>query len=408
MLLKKLATLWLLAVVLWTCPVHVANAACGDGASTCWWVGGGSSTAWNATGNTNWGTASNTRDNVGPPVAGDHVCFDGSANGNTASNLSTAFSIADIDFTGCGGGGGSYTQSLTFGAVTLTISGNDAGAPGGAAFKLSSGMTYGAAAANRATTFTATSGTSSIISAGKNMGNLTLNGVGGTFQLSTNAYTGTDTNTTITLTNGTFNSNGQNVTVPFFSSSNSNTRVLTMGSSVWTITGSSGTPFDLTTATNLTVNADTSTLSFVAPTAGARSFATGGKAFNIVSASDANSNLFAFTISGAPTIATLNLTAPLNITFSNATTTTITNAFTWTGTSTAPFYVRGSNAPGGTNATISIASGTPTIAWGIIDHMTFSGGATFSATNSLSLSNNSGITITPPSTGGGGFIIGGG
>jgi hypothetical protein len=39
--------------------------------------------------------------------------------------------------------------------------------------------------------------------------------------------------------------------------------------------------------------------------------------------------------------------------------------------------------------------------------MTFSGGATFNATNSFDLKGNSGITITGPSGSGGGRIIGG-
>src|SRR6185436_18261497 len=65
-----------------------------------YWVGGGSSTNWNATGNTNWGTASNTRDNASVPGSGDDVFFDGSAFGNTASTLSADITIKSLDMTG--------------------------------------------------------------------------------------------------------------------------------------------------------------------------------------------------------------------------------------------------------------------------------------------------------------------
>lgn len=67
-----------------------------------YWVGGGSSSVWTATGNTNWGSASGVQDNASVPTSADDVFFDGVGTG--ASNVTfTAFASASaksINFTG--------------------------------------------------------------------------------------------------------------------------------------------------------------------------------------------------------------------------------------------------------------------------------------------------------------------
>ena len=116
--------LLILAVLLVGCMGYAHAGAC-----TRYWVGGGSSANWTATGNTNWGSASDTRDNAAVPGASDVVCFDGSTNGNTASTLSASITILELQVAS------GYTQTLTHAAAsTLTIAGN--------VFTLDSGMTY--------------------------------------------------------------------------------------------------------------------------------------------------------------------------------------------------------------------------------------------------------------------------
>lgn len=88
---------------------------------------------------------------------------------------------------------------------------------------------------------------------------LTINGVGGTTQLQDNYQSSSASG--ITLTNGTLDANGKNVTVPAFASSNSNVRTLSMGSGTWTISGTASC-WNLATSTNLTLNPSTSTLKF--------------------------------------------------------------------------------------------------------------------------------------------------
>jgi len=83
-----------------------------------YWVGGGSSANWNATGDTNWGTASNTQDDASVPGASDAVIFDGVGTGDSASTMSADITVASLDFTG-------YTNTLTQNAaVDLIVAGN--------------------------------------------------------------------------------------------------------------------------------------------------------------------------------------------------------------------------------------------------------------------------------------------
>jgi hypothetical protein len=83
-----------------------------------YWVGGGSSSNWNATGNTNWGTASGVQDNASVPTSADDVIFDGvGTGGNTNSTISATTTVLSINITS------GYTATLTHNAV-LTVTGN--------------------------------------------------------------------------------------------------------------------------------------------------------------------------------------------------------------------------------------------------------------------------------------------
>jgi len=163
--------------------------------ATRYWVGGGSSANWNATGPTNWGTASNTQDDASVPGASDDVIFDGVGTGASNSTLSADITINSLDMTG-------YVNMLTHNSgVTLT---HDSGG----VFTFAAGMTYTLGSPTTASLgFTGTSGTTTITAAGKTVGTIIFNGAGGTFQLQ-------DTLTTsgsITRSAGTFDANSQTV-----------------------------------------------------------------------------------------------------------------------------------------------------------------------------------------------------
>ena len=99
---------------------------------------------------------------------------------------------------------------------------------------LSSGMTI--TAGTNATTFGATSGTQQITSANKTLDfPVTINGIGGTVQL-VDALTVGSTRA-FTLTNGTFDANGQNVSIGTFASTAQGPRTIAFGSGTWSVSG---------------------------------------------------------------------------------------------------------------------------------------------------------------------------
>ena len=201
-----------------------------------------------------------------------------------------------------------------------------------------------------------------------------------------------------------FSANNNNVTLSVsFSSTGTGTRTLNMGNGTWLIQGSNNNTWNYTTATNLTHNSNSSTLSFIPSTAtptGQINFQSGGKSFNVVTHSGVT-NAATFFIAGGPTIATLQFTAPGNIIFASAVATTVTNAFTWTGTSTNQFFIASDS--NNTSASVGAAANS-SITWAGIRRMTFTGN-TVLAPDSLNLHSNSGVTITPPT--GAARIIGG-
>ena len=257
-------------------------------AATRYWVGGGSSNTWAATGPTNWAATSGGANNASVPGSSDDVFFDSST--STPSVLSANITVNSLDMTG-------YTGTLTHNAaVTLTIAGN------GVVFKLAPGMTYTLGAATAALNFTGTSGTTTITTAGKTVGNITFNGTGG-WQLQDTLIS----TSTITLTLGDLDTKSQTITAQAFSSSNSNNRILTLGSSSITLTSANAWT---TTNTNLTYSTNTAVVTFTANNANLNYASTGANTnFNGLSL------VFNLVNDNSPSISGGNFTA----TFSNLT-----------------------------------------------------------------------------------------
>jgi len=220
---------------------------------------------------------------------------------------------------------------------------------------------------------------------------------GGTVTVNTNP---TIISLTISAMVGTldFATNDNSITISGnFTNSGSGARTFNMGDGTWSFTGGV-VVFNQNGATNLTFNANGSTIAFTGTaTSGNRRFLGGSRTYNIVTIN--SSTNYAFSITGANTFATLTISSPNRVYFPAAATTTITTLTGMTGTASAPNAFIGDNTTGNP-ATISSANNW-TAEWGSFTYMTFSGGGTFAATNSLNLGNNSGITITPPSVGGG-------
>lgn len=191
-----------------------------------------------------------------------------------------------------------------------------------------------------------------------------------------------------------------------FSGTGTGTRTLNMGSGTWTLTANTGAIWDFTTVTNFTFNANTSTIQLSPTTvSGGRTINGGGKTYSTLTINSPSGFTTdgPITFGGNSTIATFNVSGQNWLRFGSVTT-TITNAINWNsgGSASSPILLDGGT---GSTGTISSASGG-TMAWAALTGITFTGGGTFTATSSLNVGGNSGITITGPSGGGGSGVIG--
>lgn len=363
-----------------------ASAACVAG--TCFGIATGN---WGTAGT--WSATSGGVTCVCTPTTGDNIVFDAGSNGKSF-HVDAAYSIGNLTGSGASTATIDYNSGFT---VTLT----------GTTFTLLSSMTFTAASSTRVLSFNPASGTLSVTTAGKTLGSIIVNGTAGTTVQLQDDMTYLSGGS-FTVTQATFDANNHNLTGGLFSSSNANTRTITLGNGIHTFNLTAGTLWDTTTTTGLTMTANTATLLFSAAANGLRGIVTGGLNFNGSTFSLVNSATTvpaSISITGAGT-ANLLMTAPLRVTFGSSTTFTVPTAFTIVGTAFNNIISISTNDTNGTATTISVASGAPSFTWTALQGMTFTGGATFTATNSFDLKGNTGITITGPS-GGGGRIIGG-
>ena len=338
-----------------------------------YWVGGGSTTNWNATANTNWGSASNTQDNSSVPGTSDAVFFDGVGVGASDSNLSANITINSLD---CNG----YANSLTRSAGAPTISGN------GVTIRFSSGMTLGS---GFSPTFTGTSGTNDLTTNGKQPSGLNVNGTGGTLRLLDSLTQAPGAN--FTLTRGTFNTNGQNWTLGgAVQRSGTNTIVLTITSSLVTLTGT-GNVYNISDPTSFTLNATGSTIKITDTSATAKNFMGGGKTFGTLEFAK-GAGTSTDTITGSNTFASLKNSgsAAFTIVFDNGGTTTLSSAAGWLLNGTAGNLLSLTSVTGGTAWNLSCASGTVAGDYLSLKDSAAAGGATFNASHSTNVSGNSG------------------
>lgn len=296
---------------------------------------------------------------------------------NTSASMFVSGSVKNLNF-------GTATGALSNAA--RTIYGN---------LTLSSTMSL--TAGTSATTFAATSGTQTITSNAKTMDfPVTINGVGGTVQLVDALTMGSSR--TLTLTNGTFNSNDKSVTVGAFSGINSNTKALNLGTSTITIQSGSGTAgfvvsnsgTTYTSIANSTIVFTTTATSTFSGGAGA----TVGNQFGTITMSGLGGTLYLGNNTSTTTVArctTLNNTVqPCTITNSCTTGFTVTN-FNLSGT--AGNLVTFNSNTAGTARTISQASGTVNALYLNVKDSTASGGAKWYANSSNNLGNNTGWNI---------------
>lgn len=206
---------------------------------------------------------------------------------------------------------------------------------------------------------------------------------------------------------GTLDMTGvSSMTMTSMSLSGTGARKFSINGPTFTFTNAgAGNTFDLSTTTNLDPTSNTAAnFVFTANTAQTRTFNGGGRTYGTLTVSS-NSSRGIFATVGANTFAGLSLAAGTVWLPPQSVTTTISSAFTLSGSSSLPITI----GTFGTNvATISVATGTSTLDFGTLQGITATGGGTFNATNAFDGGRNTGWSITPPSGGGGGGrIIGG-
>lgn len=228
----------------------------------------------------NWSATTTWSDGVVPTASTDVYLIAGSG----AVTIDAASVAKSLDCTG-------YTNTLTHNAFTLTVSGN---------------VTLAAGKYSAATNSTlAINATGTLISAGNTLYNLTTSV--GTVTLGD----GLAANGTVTVTSGTFITDGGagslTHTWKYFDSSNSNTRTITLGNSTINIPNTNNNAFFLATTTNMTLNANTSTINMIGDGCGFK-VANGsgtGRTFNIVNFTGSGTS---FLMASGSTFATLTRT----------------------------------------------------------------------------------------------------
>jgi hypothetical protein len=207
--------------------------------------------------------------------------------------------VKNLDFTGFNGALNSSSRTI-YGNLTF-----------------SSGMTVAAGTNNQI--FAATSGIQQITSAGLILDiPITIDGVGGTFQLQDNMTVAVGR--LFVLTNGTLDIDGKVLSVGNFSSSNSNTRVIDFGTSGELIVAGVGTTaFNAGTSTGLSITGTNAKISMSGSTA--KTFAGGGFTYPLTLNQGGLGDL---TITGANTFNDMtNTVQPCTIIFPAS----ITNSF---------------------------------------------------------------------------------
>jgi hypothetical protein len=317
-----------------------------------YWRGGN----WNDT--ANWSATQGGAGGASVPTSADNVYWHNDPASATYT-IDVAANCLDFDFTGA-------TNSPTINkSAGLSIYGS---------FTIPAGVTFGT---GNTFTFKATTPGKTITCNGVAINTaLTFDGIGGEWTFQDAINTGTST---ISLTNGSLNTNGVAVNCGTLSSSNSNVRSLSFGNSLITCIGS----FGFTDSANLTFNAGQSKIIINAVN---RTFAGGGQVF-----CDLESQETMLTVSGNNTFRDLKCASGKTIKLtanSNQTTET--------------FHLDGAIVQStieGTPAIISCASGTITMTSGSLKDITATGGATFNAVGVTDLGGNSGWNFVEPASG---------
>ena len=355
-----------------------------------------------ANGGGNWNATGTWVEGVVPTASDDVVATATSG----ALTINVAAACRSINLT-------NYVSTLTHNAFTLTVGTSTANGTTALVFP-SSGWTYTLSdVINSAIAFSSTvaSTTLTVDFGTKTTGNVSFSAATTSgHQLVNHGFTCGAT-ATVTHTQGTLDTNGQTCSWGSFLSNNSNTRTLTLGASAITITsvgGTSGTPvpvWDTTTATGLTFNAGTSSITITGNgTGGASSTMNAGSlTYNSVTFAVSGTNQYCALSGSSPTFANLTVTgqATTGAVFTLGSNITVTTALALNGNSANKFRLLVCCATIGTQQTIT-NNGTGTFSNLDLQDINGAGTASWNLSaitgNSGNCLGNSGITFTTART----------
>lgn len=276
-----------------------------------------------------------------------------------------------------------FTGTFSKGSASLTIGGN---------------LTMGAGSIWTTTGGTITLNSSGSVSINTNgvqvNQSFTVNSTG-TFTLAADLdMSGSNAATLLGISAGTFTTNNFNVTSGLFSSNGTGIRTINMGSSTQTLVGI-GNVFSISSNTNITYNAGTSTIKCTNSTSSSKTFiSTTGLNYYNLWLTGGGTGLF---IIGTSTVTTgfnsIKIDAPLTVqVFAGKTITA--NSITWTGSAGNVNTLQSTSA--GTPWILSIPSGNVTQDYISVQDSYATGGAWFYATpHSVNVSGNSGWIFLP-------------
>lgn len=353
----------------------------------------GSSASINASGSGQLyitGNASTVFDNRGSPTAGItggilivNLTYSGSTGTRTITIFNTNASLnvtAGSDVVSTASANTNNFNDVNFTGFSGTFTTNGSTSIFGSLILSSSTTTNFVNALN----FTATS-SKTITTNGRTLGNITFNGVGGTWVLQ-DALT---SNQTVTLTNGTLNLNTKNLTCSIFSSTNSNTRALNATSSTITLSGT-GTVWNLATTTGMTLTSTGSTIAFSNTTTNGKTFVGGGLTYGALQLGGATGVAIYF-FTGANTWtgtwSSVKTTAS-TITLPASTTTTVGG---WTISGSSGNLITLNSLTAGTQATLTLTGGgSVNVSYLSIKDSNATPSLDWTANNSTNVSNNTG------------------
>jgi hypothetical protein len=225
-------------------------------------------------------------------------------------------------------------------------------------------------------------------------GTVTVNANHSISSLITGAFTGT---IDFSANNNSINIGTVTATALGWSDNGTGAHTINMGNGTWTL-DSTSTYLNVPLAGSLTLNANSSLVTVIGHQ-GPRTLQWGKTLNNVTLPGGAG---FEYTLNSAEFCNVLTIGAPCTVTFTSTITYTYTTLTLNSSSSTAAIILR---SPAAGQATLAVTN-APSCSWGIFEGLNFSSGA-LTATNSINMGNNTGATITGPSTGGTSGVIGG-